>query len=126
MGEETRSKISLAKMRQHRSNPKLTRTKNPTIQEICWAAGIYEGDGTVGGSTVSVFQKDRWILDKLQTLFGGSVRIAPVDKRYPKNIYHMWRIAGARARGFLMTIYELLSPRRQAQALPVFTASGGK
>jgi len=75
---------------------------------------------------VSVFQKDRWILDKLQTFFGGSVKIAPVDKRYPEKVYHLWRIAGARARGFLMTIYELLSPRRQAQALPVFTVSGGK
>lgn len=125
MGEEARKKTSLTKLRQYRSNPKLARSENPTIQKICWAAGVYEGDGTVGGGVVSVFQKDRWILDKLQTLFGGSVSISK-DGRYPTRTYHMWKIAGARARGFLMTIYELLSPRRQAQALPVFTASGGK
>ena len=89
-------------------------TEKPTIQDIAWAAGIYEGEGHSvkngkNSTTVVITQKDRWLLDRLQKLFGGSV-----FNRYGR--IHKWQINGARARGFLMTIYKFLSPRRQFQA----------
>lgn len=94
-------------------------TISPTTNDLYWAAGIFEGEGTVAVSrkprwctfAVSVSQKDPWILYKFQNLFGGSVRTR--GKKHP---IWQWSAAGARGRGFLMTMYKLLSPRRRVQA----------
>lgn len=93
-------------------------TRHPTLMEIAWAAGIYEGEGSAGYSGISVGQRDRWILDKYQMLFGGHV------KYDPKVEMHYWRASGTRARGFLMTIYSFLSPWRQAQAVRALRTLG--
>jgi hypothetical protein len=102
-------------------------TLHPTNLEIAWAAGIYEGEGSCqlskGTTHASVSQKDLWLPQKLRDLFGGSVRQrdphaskSRIDgKEYPR-LCGEWYITGARARGFLMTMYKFLSPRRQDQA----------
>lgn len=101
-------------------------TQHPTVQDICWAAGIWEGEGscqrTAGSEHATVSQKDLWLLYKFQDLFGGSVRQRDVNKSKSKifgkeyeRICGEWYTSGARARGFLMTIYKFLSPRRQDQ-----------
>ena len=91
------------------------RTVVPTTLDIAWAAGIYEGEGNcyVDRKTqrVSVAQNDRWILYKLQSLFGGKV-----TKQNNKGCFS-WRCYATRARGFLFTIYAFLSPWRRAQVL---------
>ena len=93
------------------------RTVVPTTLDIAWAAGIYEGEGSceVNRRTqrVKVTQKDRWILDKLQKLFGGRL------SKTPNKGCSTWQCYATRARGFLMTIYSFLSPWRKAQALRV-------
>jgi hypothetical protein len=83
-----------------------------TTIDIAWAAGIYEGEGTCNyrGDTVSIAQKNRWILDKLQSLFGGKVH-----NYLEQNNAHYWRIHGPHARGFLLTIFTFMSPRRRKQ-----------
>lgn len=99
--------------------------EHPTLRDIAWAAGIYEGEGTAAkngksSTSVSVKQKDDWILRRFQKLFGGRV----CERTYVRRGYgkdktgtnSTWVISGARARGFLMTIYTFLSPRRKAQA----------
>lgn len=87
--------------------------------DIAWAAGIFEGEGSIvrtkngPNSTIEriiVPQKDTWILHKLHSLFGGSV-----DGPYPSRPISMWRLNGARARGFAQTVFSFLSPRRRAQ-----------
>lgn len=87
-----------------------------TSQQIAWAAGIYEGEGFASIPTrsnrserVEVTQKDRWLVDELQRLFGGTVR----SQRQKEGSYWHWTLFGPRARGFLMTIYSFLSPRRR-------------
>jgi hypothetical protein len=80
------------------------------IKDIAWAAGIYEGEGCFAGSSstsrfVHVVQKDPWLCYKLKSLFGGSVHIY--------NGYHKWMLCGDGARGFLLTIFTFLSPRRR-------------
>jgi len=78
--------------------------------DIAWAAGIYEGEGCCNkDGALHVAQKDPWLLLRLQAFFGGSVTETK-GKRCG-----VWLVSGARARGFAMTIYSLLSPRRQAQ-----------
>jgi hypothetical protein len=78
--------------------------------DFIWAAGFYEGEGTLASYSLqtSITQKNRWPLERMKALFGGS--ISP-----PYRGCCRWQISGARARGFLMSIYELLSPRRQEQ-----------
>ena len=87
--------------------------QSPMAQDIAWAAGIYEGEGACSKkqALAIVAQKDPWLLYKMQRLFGGS--IAP-RKKAQFRIYN-WCVTGSRARGFLMTIYRFLSPRRKAQ-----------
>lgn len=88
-------------------------TKSPTTFDIVWAAGIFEGEGSsrysCGTTHVTVPQKDPWILYRFQEFFGGHI-----SQRKTNNI-HTWSISGTRARGFLMTIYSFMSPRRKEQ-----------
>ncbi len=89
---------------------------SPAMAEIYWAAGIFEGEGHVDwyhsqSTRLVVTQKDTWVLHKLQYLFGGLVYGRP--DRYISR----WSITGPRAQGFVMTIYSLLSPRRQSQVI---------
>lgn len=105
----------------HYSNPRFHSIEHPTTQAIAWAAGIYEGEGSCalrkrknpGAPQVSVAQKDPWLIDRLQSLFGGAV--AHYDSKKHNARYYYWRASGFRARGFLLTIYKFLSPRRQQQ-----------
>lgn len=118
------------------TNPRLAPTLHPTIVDIAWAAGVYEGEGAVllrsgkiqyGDSRpiVSVCQKDEWLPQRLQSLFGGGI----THYRHKRgngagNYYFYWRLAGVRGVGFLMTIYGLLSPRRQGQIREALSLTG--
>jgi len=94
----------------------------PTLRvgrdDIIWAAGIFEGDGYSQHSArtekAGVTQVDAWLPTRLRSLFGGSVRQRKQQKPRWKPPYE-WTVTGARARGFLQSIYGLLSPRRQEQ-----------
>src|SRR5712692_8898364 len=84
-----------------------------SIADIAWAAGIYEGEGNFSGHSITVGQKNKWLCDKLQSLFGGSVN--QQLSRAPD--YYIWYLAGKECRGFLLTIFTYLSPRRRGQIL---------
>lgn len=102
-------------------------TLHPTSQDIAWAAGIIEGEGSVckakkchygKGIKLSVVQKDPWLLHKLRDLFGGTVGLNVANKdgyTGKHNVIPVWRISGSRAFGLMMTIYKFMSPRRQEQ-----------
>ena len=99
-------------------NPALRPTLHPTNMDIAWAAGIYEGEGSLAVAPhspnsvqINVGQKQRWLLDRLRDLFGGSV----LERQMNDQPFYEWKVSGARARGFLMTIYIFMSPRRQDQ-----------
>lgn len=99
----------------------LAPTEHAIRDDIIWAAGIFEGDGycqaKTGRSTqVTVVQKDDWLPTRLRALFGGSVARYDYTGYLAHNPCYRWTLYGARARGFLMSVYGLLSPRRQAQA----------
>lgn len=97
--------------------------KKPTVKDIYWAAGVWEGEGSVqskGRSNtvgVTVSQKDRELCDKMAELFGGNVgKYHNKDNVHRKGgDYFVWTVSGARGAGFLMTIYPLLTQRRKVQ-----------
>ena len=92
----------------------------PTDCQIAWAAGIFEGEGSIGrtnrskgvGSlSVAVVQKDPWLLYELQRLFGGTIG----DIR--KDGCRSWYLFAERADSFINHIYPYLSPRRREQVV---------
>lgn len=102
------------------AKPGIEAKLHPTIKDICWAAGIYEGEGCCyfksGTQYVQIGNMDSWIIHKIQDLFGGGT----ITKRKIKNgIFYDWRICGSIARGFLMTIFSLLSPRRKKKIIEI-------
>jgi hypothetical protein len=95
--------------------------RNVRLVDIAWAAGIYEGEGSIqiqGSKCLAVLigQKDTWILERMEKLFGGIMHNVTTTQRE----YYMWRLSGPRALGFLFTIYSFLSPRRKAQFREAF------
>lgn len=103
------------------SDPALQPTLRPTLVDIAWAAGVYEGEGSTDyhsrATRVTVTQKDGWILHKFRALFGGSVRYEGRHTLYRGEYRgnHRWYLRGSRARGFLLTVFSWLSPRRRLQ-----------
>jgi len=87
----------------------------PKAEDKAWAAGFYEGEGSVllhrHTFRITIPQKQREPLDRLQSWYGGSIK-DPV----PSKDLSVWYLAGQGARNFMTDIYPMLSPRRQEQA----------
>lgn len=92
----------------------------PTTAELYWAAGFLEGEGNfyhkkhkdkLTSETVTAKQRNRDPLETLQRLFGGSIYCS---QKTGEPMY-AWAVHGSRARGVALTLYSLLSSRRQLQ-----------
>jgi len=99
--------------------PGLEAREHPSSLDIVWAAGLFEGEGSCGISIkqcsfTTISQKEAWILQRLQLLFGGTLKHIQ-NSGFKKGLIYKWTISGSRSRGFLMTIYKFLSPHRQLQ-----------
>lgn len=86
--------------------------------DIAWAAGFLEGEGSFQKSRYSIrtdaSQVQREPLERLQKLFGG-----PIYRRYQRGTdeIHTWAVHGQMAASIMMTLYVLMSPKRQRQIL---------
>lgn len=88
-------------------------TTKPTTRDLAWAAGFLEGEGTFGfyshSQSIRAPQVQREPLERLQRFFGGTVTAR-------KNPYlNVWTVCGPRARGVMLTLYVMMSPRRREQ-----------
>jgi len=103
---------------------------SPTTADLHWIAGFMDGEGTFGNgghvkypcAAVSATQKDIEPLEKLQKFLGGSIgknsnNTTTGSKRY----FYRWQATGPRARGIMMTLYPLLSSRRQTKIREVLS-----
>ena len=114
-------RTSLTKQRSSRAHQQAAFQKQPapvqrpTLLDIAWAAGIYEGEGTcsVGGGgksfSVAVTQKDPELLRRLCRLFGGYI-LRPTPDGCSR-----WLLSGIRGAGFAFTIFGFLTARRRLQ-----------
>lgn len=88
--------------------------------QIAWLAGFLEGEGSFAhpgpraGVLISAAQVQHWPLDKVHTLVGGHIASVKRQRANWSDIY-VWQISGYRAAGIMMTIYCLMSPKRQGQ-----------
>lgn len=92
-----------------------------TAQDVAWAAGFFEGEGSIGKRAVLAHQVNRWPLEKLERTFGGTIGAKPRSGRdnNQQPCWH-WSIGGEQARLFVRLIYPYLSPRRQEQIDSIF------
>lgn len=98
-----------------------TAQQQPSILDIAWAAGIYEGEGSCNKTQriIVVDQKDPWLCRRLLELFGGAVYAIP-KAGLNRDLHYRWVARGSRAIGFALTIFKFLSPRRQSQVSTAF------
>lgn len=99
-------------------------TCSPVLQDLAWAAGFLEGEGTfdkAGGSCrVSAPQVNGEPLQRLLAIFGGAVTPRYQPKMHakftkPASPILYWYVSGSRARGIAMTLYQFMSTKRQGQ-----------
>lgn len=98
-----------------------------TIRELYWSAGFLEGDGSFLFGTnktplVTATQVQRWPLGKLQRLYGGNIYFQKRDKNPNWSDFYRWNLTGEQAAGLMMTLYSVMTKKRQGQIL---TALGG-
>jgi|SRR5688572_7136463 len=95
--------------------------------DIGYAAGIFDGEGTVrldqkGNIAVVIAMTDLDVLEKIQSAFGIGSITGPVELPSGKSIWR-WGLSDYRSTAsFLMTIYSLVSLRRQEKIREVLKA----
>lgn len=89
------------------------------VKDIAWAAGFIEGEGYVHSArhspAVECTQVQLEPLERLQRVFGGSISFVKRTTNNPKwQDYYRWQCYRKTAAAALMTIFCLMSPKRQA------------
>ena len=90
--------------------------------DLYWAAGFLEGEGCFGAypiqPLVTACQVAREPIDQLQRIFGGTISCA---RRATQKDQWVWKVYSRRAAAVMMTLYVLLSPRRQTKIEQILT-----
>jgi len=94
--------------------------------DLGWTAGFLEGEGSFWAQhhipCVTASQVQREPLERLEMLYGGRIyRMRNFSKKSEQPI-HRWQVSGAQGRGLMMTLYPLMSPRRQGQIVKALSA----
>ncbi len=94
------------------------------LKHIGWIAGFLEGEGsfTKAGGTicVSASQVDKQPVQDLHDMLGGGIGTFS-RKEVKGNIYYRWQVYGPRAAGVMMTLYPMLTRRRQLKIKELLT-----
>jgi len=89
----------------------------PPARELVWTAGFFEGAGSFfrnrGVPTVKAGQVQPEPLERLRTLYGGSIQRRP--RLAPRQDQWDWRVTGKPARALMLELLPLVSPRRRAR-----------
>ena len=90
-----------------------------SLCDIHYVAGFLEGEGSFSirgkvDPAVSATQADREPLEKLSALFGGHIYPCKPNRVSKKPLW-VWNLNGKQAVGLMMTIYCLMTQRRQQQ-----------
>jgi hypothetical protein len=90
-----------------------------TVRQLEWAAGFLDGEGYFKGVAdmrLTVAQTQKWPLEKLQDMFGGNLRFCKRNNQNPRWAdYWEWSIFGSGAAGVMMTLWILMSPKKQQE-----------
>ena len=99
-----------------------------TIADLQWVTGFLEGEGSFRmsagtGTTpmIEACQVQKWPVEKLQSMFGGYLALRPRSTKDRGGPIWRWNLVGSKAAALMLTIYSMLSPRRQGQILSALT-----
>ena len=96
-----------------------------SITELAWLAGILEGEGcfllttksesNLGYPQINVSMSDKDVMDRVALLLEASIYLK-ADKR-KESYKDQWvaKVNGARAAGWMMTLYSFMGERRKAK-----------
>ncbi len=93
-----------------------------SVNDIHWIAGFLEGEGSFykgepgrRGRNITIIcgQVQKWPLEKLNLIIPGKMRLE--KRKLPNNSMWRWYTNVANSAGLMMTIYSLMSPKRQEQ-----------
>jgi len=90
------------------------------VRDLAWAAGFIEGEGCFSSINrnpcVSVVQVQREPLERLVAMFGGNLGVYRRNTgKHAGKEYNRWQVSGKKAAGIQMTLFCMMSPRRQEQ-----------
>jgi hypothetical protein len=91
-----------------------------TTEDLYWVAGMLEGEGsfiiTNGALVISMGTTDEDIAKRVAKILGAYINGPYQDKRFPNN-KPVFKLAVRRheAHGWMMTLFSLMSKRRQAK-----------
>jgi hypothetical protein len=88
------------------------------MTDILYAAFFLEGEGSFlwhRSMKVCACQVQKWPLERLQAAFGGHMGCYKNNARPNHQRIWRWAVHGEMAAALAMTIYPLMSPRRQGQ-----------
>lgn len=99
----------------------------PTNEQLAWAAGWFEGEGSVpnnkgkpAAASISITNTDLEVLEAFANLFGcGRIYPLPRDEHKPRWIYH---VSGEDAVSILERLYPWLHSRRRQRIDELFEA----
>jgi len=107
---------------EHRATNPAVRT--PTNADLAWIAGFLEGEGcfygTDSGQSIQASQVNPEPLGKLLELLGG--RVLKKKGHGSSKDFWLWKVAGSRARGIMLTLWPLMSYKRQEQIKKAMTS----
>lgn len=90
---------------------------NISTLDIAWAAGFMEGEGSFGHygcPAISVAQVQKEPIDRMVRIFGGKISRRNTNGFSDKPIW-VWRPDARVAIQVMMTLYCLMSPKRQTE-----------
>lgn len=94
-----------------------TAARTPTTRELEWIAGFMEGEGNFrchNTPQARASQVNPEPINRLVALLGGTVSYH-TQRQKQHHPFFTWQTSGARARGIMMTLYPLMSAKRQEQ-----------
>jgi hypothetical protein len=106
-----------------------------STRDLEWAAGFLEGEGSFCSTSsvdkgrryyherVICTQVDSEPVDRLARLFGGRVALSPARGNSKESF--IWQVGGAKARGIMMTLFVLMTERRQQQIIKTLSVPKG-
>jgi hypothetical protein len=96
-------------------------TKYRRTQETAWAAGLFEGEGSISctdrSHNISLEMTDHDVVERFRDAVGTGVIYGPYDKGPRRKPMYVWRAGGrAQREQVLRLLYPYFGERRRAQA----------
>lgn len=97
--------------------------------DLGWLAGIVEGEGCIswnagsdgyGTPQIQIYMSDRDVVARVATLFDSNLR-GPYDKGLGNKQQYATSVGGAKAAGWLMTLFSFFGARRRDKTKEVLT-----